>query len=132
MITTNATVHDLINLAYWLHPKQLTGGPAWTESDKFDMAGKPDAPGQPNVDQMKMMIQKLLADRFQLKFHFEKRDLPAYAVRIAKTGAKIIKSQDDPKGIPGWDFGRAASGMTLTFRNSPMSQFTAVLQNFDG
>ena len=92
------TVHDLINLAYWLHPKQLTGGPAWTESEKFDMAGKPDAPGQPNVDQMKMMIQKLLADRFQLKFHFEKRDLPVYAVRIAKTGAKITKSQDDPKG----------------------------------
>ena len=129
VITTNVTVHDLINLAYWLHPKQLTGGPAWTESEKFDMAGKPDAPGQPNVDQMKMMIQKLLADRFQLKFHFEKRELSAYAVRIAKTGAKITKSQDDPKGLPGWNFGRNASGMTMTFRNSPMSQFTAVLQN---
>jgi uncharacterized protein (TIGR03435 family) len=130
VITTNVTVHDLINLAYWLHPKQLTGGPAWTEADKFDMTGKPDAPGQPNVDQMKMMIQKLLADRFQLKFHFEKRDLSAYAVKITKAGAKIIKSQDDPKGLPGFYFGRAAAGMTLTFRNSPMSQVTAVLQNF--
>jgi uncharacterized protein (TIGR03435 family) len=130
VITTNVTVHDLINLAYWLHPKQLTGGPAWTDSEKYDMAGKPDAPGQPNVDQMKMMIQKLLADRFQLKFHFEKRDLSAYAVRIAKTGAKIIKSQDDPKGLPGWNFGRTAAGTTLTFRNSPMSQVTAILQNF--
>ncbi|HUA21168.1 MAG TPA: TIGR03435 family protein [Bryobacteraceae bacterium] len=130
VITTNVTVHDLINLAYWLHPKQVTGGPAWMESEKYDMAGKPDAPGQPNVDQMKMMIQKLLADRFQLKFHFEKRDLAAYAVRTAKTGAKIIRSQDDPKGLPGFYFGRAASGTTLTFRNSPMSQVTAVLQNF--
>jgi uncharacterized protein (TIGR03435 family) len=130
VITTNVTVHDLINLAYWLHPKQLSGGPAWTESDKYDVAGKPDAPGQPNVDQMKMMLQKLLADRFQLKFHFEKRDLSAYAVRIAKSGAKIIRSQDDPKGLPGWNFGRTASGTTLTFRNSPMSQITAILQNF--
>ena len=129
VITTNTTLHDLINLAYWLHPKQLAGGPAWTESDKFDMTGKPDAPGQPNVDQMKMMIQKLLADRFQLKFHFEKRDLSAYAIRIAKTGAKITRSQDDPKGLPGWNFGRTPSGMTMTFRNSPMSQFTALLQN---
>jgi len=129
VITTNVTVHALINLAYWLHPKQLTGGPAWTESDKFDMAGKPDAPGQPNVDQMKMMIQKLLADRFQLKFHFEKRELPVYAVRLANSGAKLTKSQDDPKGIPGWNFGRNASGMIMAFRNSPMSQFTAVLQN---
>jgi uncharacterized protein (TIGR03435 family) len=130
IITTNVTVHDLINLAYWLHPKQLTGGPAWTETDKYDMAGKPDVPGQPNVDQMKMMIQKLLADRFQLKFHFEKRDLPAYAVGIVKSGAKIIKSQDDPNGLPGFYFGRTPSGTTLTFRNSPMSQITAVLQNF--
>jgi uncharacterized protein (TIGR03435 family) len=130
VITTNTTVHDLINLAYWLHPKQLTGGPAWTESEKYDMAGKPDAPGQPSVDQMKMMIQKLLADRFQLKFHFEKRDLSAYAVRITNAGAKIIRSQDDPKGYPGWNFGRTAAGTTLTFRNSPMSQVTAILQNF--
>ncbi|MBZ5636164.1 MAG: TIGR03435 family protein [Acidobacteriia bacterium] len=129
VITTNVTVHDLINLAYWLHPKQLTGGPAWTESDKFDLAGKPDALGQPNVDQMKMMIQKLLADRFQLKFHFEKRDLSVYAIGIAKTGAKIIKSQDDPKGIPGWSFGRTASGTRITFRNAPLSQIAAVLQN---
>jgi uncharacterized protein (TIGR03435 family) len=130
VITTNETVRDLINLAYWLHPKQVTGGPAWMESEKYDMAGKPDAPGQPNVDQMKMMIQKLLADRFQLKFHFEKKDLSAYAVRITKTGSKIIRSQDDPKGLPTFYFGRAASGTTLTFRNSPMSQVTAILQNF--
>ena len=130
VITTNTTVHNLINLAYWLHPKQLTGRPAWTESEKYDMAGKPDAPGQPSVDQMKMMIQKLLADRFQLKFHFEKRDLSVYAVRVAKTVAKIVRSQDDPKGYPAWYFGRSASGTTLTFRNSPMSQVTAILQNF--
>ena len=70
VITTNVTLHALINLAYWLHPKQLTGGPAWAESDKFDVAGKPDVPGQPNVDQLEIMIQKLLADRFQFKFHF--------------------------------------------------------------
>jgi len=129
VITTNVTVHALINLGYWLHPKQLTGAPAWVESDKYDMAGKPDAPGQPNVDQMKMMIQKLLADRFQLKFHFDKRELPAYAIQIAKSGAKLTKSQDDPKGIPGWNFGRNRSGMVISFRNSPMSQFAAVLQN---
>lgn len=129
VITTNVTVHALINLAYWLHPKQLTGGPAWTETEKFDMAGKPDVPGQPNVDQMKIMIQKLLADRFQLKFHFEKRELPVYAVRLAKGGAKLTPSQDDPRGIPGWGFGRNPMGMVINFRNSPMSQFTAVLQN---
>ena len=129
VITTNVTVHALINLAYWLHPKQLTGGPDWTESAKFDVAGKPDAPGQPNVDQMKMMLQKLLADRFQLKFHFEKRELSVYAIGIAKNGSKLTKSQDDPKGIPGWSIGRTPSGTRMTFRNAPLSQIAAVLQN---
>jgi uncharacterized protein (TIGR03435 family) len=129
VITTNTTLHDLINLAYWLHPKQLAGGPAWTESDKWDLTGKPDAPGQPSVDQMKTMIQKLLTDRFQLKFHFEKRDLSVYAIRVTKTGAKITKSQDDPKGLPGWSFGRAPSGTVFTFRNCPLSQVSALLQN---
>ncbi len=129
VITTNTTVHDLINLAYWIHPKQLSGGPAWVESEKFDMTGKPDAPGQPNVDQMKTMIQKLLTDRFQLKFHYEKRDLSVYAITVAKTGAKITNSDADPKGLPGWSFGRSKSGTVFTFRNSPMSQVTALLQN---
>ncbi len=129
VITTNTTLHDLINLAYWIHPKQLTGGPAWTESEKFDMTGKPDAPGQPNVDQMKLMIQKLLADRFQLKFHYEKRDLSVYAITVVKTGAKITKSDADPKGLPGWSFGRSPAGTVFTFRNSPLSQVAALLQN---
>jgi uncharacterized protein (TIGR03435 family) len=110
VITTNTTVHDLINLAYWLHPKQLTGGPAWTESEKYDMAGKPDAPGQPSVDQMKMMIQKLLADRFQLKFHFEKRDLSAYAIRITNAGAKIIRSQERSEGLSRVEFRKKRRG----------------------
>jgi uncharacterized protein (TIGR03435 family) len=129
VITTNVTVHDLINLAYWLHPKQLAGGPAWTETEKFDMAGKPDAPGQPSVDQMKTMIQKLLTDRFQLKFHFEKKELPVYAIRPLKTDAKVTPSQDDPKAIAGINIGRNPKGMIMALRNSPMSQFTAVLQN---
>jgi len=50
---------------------------------------------------MKMMIQKLLADRFQLKFHFEKKELSVYAITIAKTAAKITKSQDDPNNLAG-------------------------------
>ncbi|MHC4055917.1 TIGR03435 family protein, partial [Bradyrhizobium sp. 25ACV] len=69
MITINTTLSDIITMAYELHPRQIVGAPAWVESDKFDVTGKPDVPGQPNVAQIKLMFQKLLADRFQLKFH---------------------------------------------------------------
>ena len=40
--TTATPVSDLIKFAYSVHPKQITGGPSWIESDKYDMIGKPD------------------------------------------------------------------------------------------
>ena len=85
VITINTTLSDLITMAYDLHRQQISGGPAWFESDKYDITGKPEVPGQPNVAQLKMMLQKLLVDRFQLKFHTEKKELSAYAITVAKT-----------------------------------------------
>jgi uncharacterized protein (TIGR03435 family) len=72
MLNTTATsVSELLKFAYDLHPRQIAGGPSWLESEKFDVSGKPDRPGMPTVDQMKIMIQKLLADRFALTFRHE-------------------------------------------------------------
>ncbi len=64
--TTNVTVSWMIKLAYNVHAHQISGGPAWLDSERYDTVGQPDTPGQPSRDQMKLMIQKLLADRFQL------------------------------------------------------------------
>jgi uncharacterized protein (TIGR03435 family) len=46
------------------------------------------------------MVQKLLADRFKLAFHREKRDLPVYAIKVAKSGAKLSRDDNDPNGVP--------------------------------
>jgi uncharacterized protein (TIGR03435 family) len=126
VITINTTMSDLLAMAYGLHPKQIAGGPAWLESDKYDLTGKPDVPGQPNVAQMKVMIQKLLADRLQLKFHSEKRDLNVYALTVGKTGKKFSKSELDPNGLPGLFFGPPP--VTLRVTNAPMGDFTNLLQ----
>ena len=72
----------------------------------YDTVGKPDIPGQPNRDQMKLMVQKLLANRFQLRFHIEKKELPVYAMVVAKSGPKITVSAGDPNDFPGIGFGR--------------------------
>ncbi len=47
------------------------------------------------------MVKKLMADRFQLKFHSEKRELAVYALTVAKTGPKLNRSQSDPSAPPG-------------------------------
>jgi len=90
-------VNWLIKLAYNVHARQIEGGAAWLDSAKYDVVGRPDTPGQPSRDQMKLMIQKLLADRFQLKFRTEKRELPVYAMVALKSGAKITVSAEIPR-----------------------------------
>ena len=128
VVTINTTAMDLIKMCYDVHPRQIVGGPAWLESDKYDLNGKPDVPGQPNVAQIKMMMQKLLADRFQLKFHRDKKELSVYAITVGKSGAKISKSDSDPNGLPGLFFGRAPGGMSFNVRNATLAEAASVLQ----
>jgi uncharacterized protein (TIGR03435 family) len=124
--TVNTTLSDLITFAYGLHPKQLEGGPDWLNKDKFDLLAKPDGEGQPNDKQWKIMIQKLLADRFQLKFHNDKEDLSVYAIVVAKDGPKLNKSGGDPNGLPGLFFRGLGD---LPARNATMADFAGLLQS---
>jgi len=124
--TINTTLSSLITFAYGLHPKQIVGAPAWIESDKFDITAQPDLPGRPNDKQWKAMLQGLLADRFQLKFHHEKRELAVYALEVAKSGSKLTKSQGDPNGLPGMFF--RGLGI-LPANNATMQDFAGLLQS---
>jgi len=127
--TTNVTVNWLIKLAYNMHARQISGGPAWLDSEKYDIVGRPDTPGQPSRDQMKLMIQKLLADRFQLKFHTEKRELPVYAMVVLKTGAKITVSAGDPHAFPGIGFAQGLGVLSLVGRNTALDGVANGLQS---
>ena len=127
--TTNVTVNWLIKLAYNVHARQIEGGAAWLDSAKYDVVGRPDTPGQPSRDQMKLMIQKLLADRFQLKFHTEKRELPVYAVVVLKTGAKVTVSTEDPNAFPGIGFAQGPGVLSLIGRNTTLDGMVNALQS---
>jgi uncharacterized protein (TIGR03435 family) len=77
----------LMMRAYRVQDFQIAGGPAWIHDVGFDI----DAKGDANVDraQIMTMLQPLLEDRFQLKFHRETRELPVYALAVARGGAKL-------------------------------------------
>ena len=102
--TTNTTLNDLIAWGYVLHAKQIIGGPAWAATDKYDLQAQQDGQGLPSTQQWKGMVQKLLADRFKLAFHADKREIPVYVLTVAKTGPKLTKSKGDPSGLPGLGF----------------------------
>jgi uncharacterized protein (TIGR03435 family) len=124
-LTGNTTLSDFITFAYGLHPRQITGGPAWLETAKYDLNAQPDGEGQPNDRQWKIMVQKLLADRFQLAFHRDKKELSVYALVIGKTGSKLTKSEGDPNGLPGLFFRGLG---VLPARNATMADFAGVMQ----
>lgn len=90
------------------------------------MAAQPDGEGQPNDKQWKVMLQKLLAERFKLTFHRETRVLSVYAIVIGKTGSKLTKSEGDPNGLPSLFFRGLG---VLPAMNATMADFAGVMQS---
>jgi len=124
--TVNTTTEDLINFAYDVQAKQVVNAPAWVGSEKFDIEAKPDTLGLPNGAQLKTMVRKLLADRFQLKFHEDKKEMSAYVLTIAKEGPKLKKSEGDPNGLPALFFRQLGY---LTVQNATMENFAHLMQS---
>lgn len=93
----NGSAKMLIMMAYNLKPHQLEGGPNWLDSEKYDITAKAEGPDNP--DQLKVMMQSLLADRFKLTFHRETREMPVYALVPGKNGPKLHTAEvSDGKG----------------------------------
>ena len=127
--TTNVTVSWMIKLAYNVHANQILAAPAWLDSERYDTVGRSDTPGEPSRDQMKLMIRKLLVDRFQLRFHTEKKELPVYAMVVAKSGPKLTVSASDPNAFPGIGFGREPGVISLVGRNTGLNGVANGLQS---
>lgn len=124
-IMRNFDVDDLLALAYGLHTKQIVGAPDWFNSELFDVDGIPDTPGVPSQAQQGIMMQKLLADRFALKFHHEQRELSVFAITVAKGGPKMQVTTAGPDD--GIGFGFRGLG-DLTVRNMGITEFAKWFQ----
>jgi uncharacterized protein (TIGR03435 family) len=92
----NATLLQLIRGAYTLENYQISGGPGWIDSAGFEVEAK--STGGANRDQLLLMLRALLADRFKLRFHREKKELAVYDLVVAKGGSKFhaLKAGADP------------------------------------
>jgi uncharacterized protein (TIGR03435 family) len=121
----NFDVNDLIALAYGLHVKQITGAPDWFGTELFDIDGVPDVEGQPSQKQMDIMMQKLLADRFKLVFHHDKKELAVYAITLGKSGPKMDKSTVGPNDPIGFGFRKLG---VLSVHNLTMADFATWMQ----
>src|ERR1039457_2337266 len=126
--STNTNVDDLISFAYGVHAKQIVDGPAWFLADKFDVEGVPDAEGKPNRQQLMLMVQKLLADRFKLVVHHDERELAVYALTVGKNGPKLTKSSAPPNVHSVYDFPRLGAIAAMKVMNMTMAAFVSAMQ----
>jgi uncharacterized protein (TIGR03435 family) len=85
-----------------------------------------DQSGGQGIQVTTASFEKLLADRLQLKFHQDKKELSAHMLVVSKNGPKIDKSDGDPSGLPGLFFRQLG---VLTVRNATMTDFTQLMQS---
>jgi uncharacterized protein (TIGR03435 family) len=122
--TTATPLRTLIQFANGIHPRQMSNGPSWLDSDRYDVTIKPDRDGVPNIAQMRVLVRKLLEDRFKLVSHKGKKELSVYAITVAKSGSKLSPHEGTASNVPGFGFGAGI----LDIRNSTMAEFAGFLQ----
>lgn len=125
LLTFNTNMNDLVCFAYGLHTKQILGAPDWFGNMQFDIDGVPDVPGRPSHSQMQLLVQKILADRFALKFHKELRELSVYIITVASAEPKMEKSDIPPGQGQNFIF-RGLGDLNVT--NNSMTDFANGMQ----
>ncbi len=149
---TGLTLKRVIMWAYNLGGPAILGGPGWVDSDKYDIfAEAPQgsitgpvgtgmqlggdnsrgmgwvlASDTPGGRQLRGMVQALLADRFQLKVHYEPKQLPVYKLVVSKNGPKVQISHAETGPRVSFTMGQ------LTFQNAPLTFLVTLLTELSG
>jgi len=102
-----ATLVDLIQIAWSVQPDKIVGGPNWVGLTRFDILAK--APAGASPAGLRLMLQSLLTDRFDLKVHHGTKPMPAFALVVA-TGKKPHLKEADSSGESGCNGQNSSSG----------------------
>ncbi len=120
------TLKFLMEWAYTIQPSQHSAGPSWMDTDRYDVVAK--AEGNPTDEQQKRMVQALLAERFQLKFHREKKKLPVYVISVGKTAPKLFPPKEGEvhsiRIMPQMDQDRKVASYHIVATRFSLSQLT--------
>ena len=105
-VASNTSIKTVLLYAYRpasgraLRYTDIIGAPDWTDTDAYDIQAKVGTSSPPSPEQMRLMVQFLLADRFQLKAHWETREMATYNLVEAKGGIKFKLAEDQtPIGL---------------------------------
>jgi uncharacterized protein (TIGR03435 family) len=92
----NGTLRSILETAYDIREFQIIGGPAWVNSERYDILAR-SADSTNDIKAVRLRLQALLKERFHLAVHRETRELPEYALDVARKGVKLI-DENSPNG----------------------------------
>jgi uncharacterized protein (TIGR03435 family) len=95
----SGTMVDLVSTAYGVDPDKVVGGPNWLEMDRYDVIAT--APASTKQAELTEMLKTLLAERFKLVVHIDKKEVPTFAVTVGK---KLQLKEADGSGATGCQF----------------------------
>lgn len=129
---SNVTLKILVEQAYGVRDFQISGGPSWVNTERFDVSAKAD--GQTTPEAMQAMMRSLLKDRFKLEIHKDTKELPMYTLTVAKSGPKMKAGTAPPPppdappgaGRPNGPMIRMGRGL-IEAQNMPMSMLATTL-----
>jgi uncharacterized protein (TIGR03435 family) len=128
----NHTLKTLVQAAYNLTPRAVSGGPSWVDSDRYEILAETPGNVRPTLEEQMSMLRKFLADRFKLEFHREEKEFSIYAMTVARTGSKLKESTLDPdatpEGPPLLAFVLAPDTVRLPARGVTMAEVASVFQ----
>ena len=127
-VVRNYRVKDLVAFAYNIPPRLVSGGPAWAETDSYNILAATPREAHPNLDEQMAMMRTLLANRFRLAFHTEPKDMAVYLLTVAKGGVKFNESAKSDEQPPLVNTIYPAEKAFLPARNASMGQFASMLQ----
>jgi uncharacterized protein (TIGR03435 family) len=133
--TRSVTLKDLIAAAYAIETYQVTGGPGWLDSERFEVLAKSaDATSR---EQLLLMLRPLLADRFRFTFHRETKEMRVYALTVAKNGSlRRMKPGEESKPVLNrlgrdWDMPALARYLTGLGADMPVIDKTGLTGQFN-
>jgi uncharacterized protein (TIGR03435 family) len=97
LMITGVPLKMLIMEAYDVRTFQVSGGPGWMSTERWDIQAKADGvQGQLPIDQTLKMLQALIKERFHLEMHHETKEMTFYALVVGKNGSKLTPHTGEP------------------------------------
>jgi uncharacterized protein (TIGR03435 family) len=120
-VSTQGLLAGLVMTAYKLRTFQVSGAPEWRDetgrNQLYDIEARAPGAGVPTMDEVRQMLQTLLAERFQLKFHRETKEQPVYDLVVGNNPAKLKPS------APGVESKTASTGrLRMAYTNVSISE----------